>query len=311
MIRKDNNKLLLILAFLAIYFVWGTTYYANLLALESIPPFIFSCLRYLTAGIVLSAWAFFSKMAWPDKKTIWVLSVSGITMLVGGSGLVVYAEQYIGSGYAAVVVATEPLWFIVLDRKRWKQYFSNMKIIAGLVIGFAGIALFSWFTPGSQAGDAAANHKLIGTLIVLLSAILWVLGTLYASGRVKKESSNIVNSCVQLLAAGLFSGIIAVYQQEWIGFSLLHVSGRAWGGLAFAILFGSLIAYMAFNWLVRVQPPAIVSTHTYVNPVVAVFVGWLLASEQIIFKQVIALVIVLAGVILTQTSKAAISGEEP
>jgi len=315
MVRKfimenpGENRLMLGFAFFAIYFVWGTTYLANLFALESIGPFILSCLRYIIAGLLLAGWSVLKKLSWPDLSMIKVLAISGTIMLVGGSGLVVFAEQYISSGYAAVIIATEPLWFVILDKKRWKFYFSDTRVISGLLIGFAGVALFSYLSPVGNPAEEN-SHKLMGTIIVLISAVLWVSGTLYANKRIKSGSANFTNTSIQLLSAGLVSGLIAIGTGEWSTFSVNEVSAKAWGGLGFLVIMGSLVAYLAFNWLITVKSPAIVSTHTYVNPIVAIFIGWLLANERIAFNQIIALGIVLIGVILTQLSKENVAGRK-
>lgn len=229
-------------------------------------------------------------------------------MLVGGSGIVVFAEQYISSGYAAVIVATEPLWFVVLDKKRWKLYFSNLNICLGLILGFTGVALFSWFSPNTATADN--TDKLLGTLLTLLSALFWVMGTLYAGKVSKSSNSTVVNTTVQIFAAGVLCVLLALVFGEWAVFEPAAVTPKAWGGLFFMVLMGSIVAYMAFNWLVTVQPPAVVSTHTYVNPVVAIIAGWLLANEEINLYQAISLVVVLAGVILTQTGKMKLVPEE-
>lgn len=303
MTKVINPRFWLVLAFIAVYFVWGTTYLANLYALDAIPPFIISAIRYLIAGLLLAVLAYYKGQRFPSRKEIRVLSISGILMLVGGSGLVVVAEQYITSGSAAVIVATEPLWFVLLDYPRWKLYFSNKKIIAGLLIGFAGIVLFTQLAPANTSHQAQSANQLLGIAIVLAGAILWVSGTLFASRRIKPGSYSLWHTTIQLGAAGLFATVIALLNGEWNGFVWQAVPLPAWGGLAFLILFGSLIAYLAFAWLVTVQPPAIVSTHTYINPMIAVLIGWLVADEQVTGLQVIALAVVLAGVVLTQLSQ--------
>jgi drug/metabolite transporter (DMT)-like permease len=300
---KNATKGRLVLAFATIYIVWGTTYLANLFALESMKPFVISSVRYIAAGVILALWVLTKKMTWPDAKSLKVLIISGIIMLVGGSGLVVYGEQYVNSGYAAVVIATEPFWFVILDKVRWKLYFSDYRIVTGLVLGFVGIALFSYLSPDKQFSHSEDNHKLIGTVVVLVSSLLWVVGALYANKRLKKGSSNASNTMVQLFAAGIFSGLIASINGEWQSFEFTEITARAWGGLLFLIIMGTLLAYLAFTWLLTVQPPAIVSTHTYVNPVVAILIGWLFAGETITYSQLLALVIVLLGVVLTQSGK--------
>ena len=298
----------LILAFVAIYFVWGTTYLANLYALKAIPPFIISALRYLVAGLLLAALAYSKDQAFPCRKEIRDLAVSGIVMLVGGSGLVVVAQQYISSGSAAVIVATEPLWFVLLDRPRWNLYFSDKRIIAGLLIGFAGIVLFAQFAPTSTPDDNQPADQLLGIGIVLAGSVLWVAGTLFASRRLKFSGYTLWHTTIQLVAAGLFSVFIALLNGEWTAFDWQAVPLPAWGGLAFLIVFGSLIAYLAFTWLVTVQPPAIVSTHTYINPLIAVLIGWLAAGERVTGLQVVALGVVLTGVVLTQLNKERVGG---
>ena len=297
------SRFWLVLAFVAIYFVWGTTYLANLYALKAIPPFIISALRYLIAGSILAMLAYSKNQTFPRGKEIRDLAVSGILMLVGGSGLVVVAEQYITSGSAAVIVATEPLWFVLLDHSRWKLYLNDKKIIAGLLIGFAGIVLFAQFAPVNSPHEDQSADQLLGMAIVLAAAILWVIGTLFAARRIKPGSYSLWHTTIQLMAAGLFATFLALVNGEWSTFVWHAVPLPAWGGLVFLIVFGSLIAYLAFAWLVTVQPPAIVSTHTYINPLIAVLIGWLGAGEQVTGRQVVALTIVLTGVVLTQLSK--------
>ena len=301
--KEKHPGWLLALAFTAIYFVWGTTYLANLFALQGIPPFIISCFRYLGAALFIGIWIKFKKLPLPRRGSLKVLCISGIVMLVGGSGLIVFAEQYLKSGYAAALVATEPLWFVLLDKKRWRYYFSNRLVLAGLVLGFSGITLFACFAPAGSAADGNLTHLIAGTLIVLTSAILWVCGTLYADRNIPAGSSNVTNTGVQLVAAGVAAGVIALAKGEWSTFSFGAVSFAAWAGWLYLLIMGSLVAFLAFMWLVTVQPPAIVSTHTFVNPVVAIAMGWLIAGEQVTCRQVIALIITFAGVILAQVGK--------
>ncbi|RYY54812.1 MAG: EamA family transporter [Chitinophagaceae bacterium] len=285
-------------AFFAVYFIWGTTYLASLFGLEGMGPFVLSALRYGSAAILLGIWVFARKLHWPARENFPRLVLSGALMLVGGSGLVVYGEQYVNSGYAAVVVASEPLWFVILDRKRWSFYFGNWKIIAGLLTGFGGIILFSFYSSGNA--ELRPGGILPGTLIILGSAVLWVVGTLIAAGITTRQGSNIARTTVQLISGAIVASLIAAFTGEWTTFAPALVSDRAWAGLAFLVIMGSIVAYVSFNWLVTVRPPALVSTHTYVNPVVAVLLGWTLAGELLSGRQVAALFIVLAGIAITQ-----------
>ncbi|MGO1245259.1 MAG: EamA family transporter [Sphingobacterium sp.] len=293
------HYLYLFLAYFAIYVVWGTTYLANLYALEGFKPFLLSGFRFIIAGTLLFVWCLLRKIKLPNRADIKTLSISGILMLIGGSGLVVYAEQYINSGYAAVLVATEPLLFVILDRSRWKQYFSNHKVILGLIVGFVGIALFIFYSP-QDSSQVLEPDQLKGTIIVLLSAALWVIGTLYGKKNLSAGSFTVFSTTIQLFAAGIFAFLIASLAGEWNGFSMAKIPFNAWAGLLYLIVFGSLIAYLAFNWLVTVQSPALVSTHTYVNPVVAILIGWMINNEMIVGMQLVALAIVLLGILLSQ-----------
>lgn len=296
--QKTGNTAMVVLAFSAIYIVWGTTYLAILFGLEGFPPFMLSAFRFSTAGVLLLSWCLFSGERLPALQDCKVPVISGIIMLVGGSGLVTWAEQYVTTGQAAVVIATEPFLFLLMDKKRWAFYFSNKRVIAGLVLGFAGIALFFLFTAHHPGMLVSASQKVVGYLVLFLSAILWVGGSLYAKSRALKTISNTMTTAIQLIAAGLFSTLLSATTNEWTDFSITAVSAKAWGGLLYMIVMGSLVAYLAFTWLLTVRPPAIVSTHTYVNPVVAVFMGWAMAGESITTVQIAALFVILVGVML-------------
>jgi drug/metabolite transporter (DMT)-like permease len=208
--------------------------------------------------------------------------------------MIAWAEQYITSGQAAILIATEPLWFLLLDRKNWRTYFSNKYIVSGLIIGFAGIFLFL------KSNDLQVNHSAIGLIatgVVLVSAVWWVLGSLIINNT-KSSSSIVMNSSIQLLAAAALSGLIAFFTGEFSHFSFAKVPAASWAGLLFLIVFGSLIAYMSFVWLITKRPPALISTHTYVNPVVAVLLGWFFAHESLVKGQLAALFVILIGIVL-------------
>ncbi|WP_419801882.1 EamA family transporter [Mucilaginibacter sp.] len=288
------QRLLLLFAFFNIYIIWGSTYLAVTFGLAGFPPFILVGLRYLVAGLILLIYAKSKGENFPPKKLLIKQAFSGILMLVGGTGMIAWAEQYITSGQAAILVATEPLWFLVLDRKRWPEYFSDKFILLGLLVGFAGILMFL------KSGHLQINHSQIGliaTFVVLLSTIWWVLGSLLINSS-RGKSSVMMNSSVQLLSAAIVCALIAVFTHEISGFSITQVPAKSWLALLFLIIFGSLIAYLSFVWLMTKRPLAIISTHTYINPVVAVFLGWLFANEQLLKGQLIGLLIILVGILL-------------
>jgi drug/metabolite transporter (DMT)-like permease len=170
----------------------------------------------------------------------------------------------------------------------------------GLTIGFAGIVLFFHYTDGHSQQTDDATMLLTGNLVLLLGAIFWVVGSLYAKYKLDHHShSNTLTTGLQLLAAGLFSFLIAGVTGEWSRFSIAQVPLAGWGGILYLVVMGSLVAYMAFTWLISIRPPALVSTHTYVNPVVAVLIGWAFANEHISLLQLAGLLVILLGVLFT------------
>ncbi|MDJ1479571.1 EamA family transporter [Cytophagaceae bacterium YF14B1] len=294
---SSTPRWLIILAFFNIYVIWGSTYLAVRFGLQGFPPFILSGIRYLTAGILLYLISRARKEEQPDGRSIRINVISGMLMLVGGSGMVAWAEQYITSGQAAILIATEPFWFLLLDKKRWSFYFANKSIIAGLLIGFVGIILFFQWQDQTQLATSSSQYAFIASLVVLVSAVFWVIGSLYSKTNAF-SASVIANAGIQLFAAGIGCFLLSTLTHEWSTFAIRNVSWQAWSGLLFLIFMGSLAAYLSFVWLITFLPPALVSTHTYVNPVVAVLFGWILANETLSLLQLLALVVILIGILL-------------
>jgi drug/metabolite transporter (DMT)-like permease len=297
------SGLILLLAFAAVYIIWGTTYLAMRFGMLGIPPFTLCLLRYAFVAIILLAWMGIKGLRFPSMKNTRVLTASGLLMLVGGTGLVVTAEQYINSGATATVIATEPLLFLILDRTGRRSY--SFLTLSGIVLGFAGTFLFSKFTSGHGDAISSADSGDVwkGTVMVLISAVFWVLGTLQSRRQTAAGHSPVASAAVQHIAGALGCLLIVLFRGEFSAFHPSQVHAAAWLGLGYLVIMGSLVAFMAFMWLVKVQPPAVVSTHTYVNPVVAVIAGWILAGETINFIQVLALVMVLVGVLLVQSPR--------
>lgn len=282
-------------AFTAIYLIWGSTYLAILVGLHTIPPFLLSGMRFATAGAILLLWCL-AKGQRPPRHAVGKHALAGILMLSVGTGAVVWVEQYIPSGLAATIVASMPFWFVLLDYKQWPFNFSNGLVLSGVLVGFAGILyLFG-------AGSAILNVQLFAMLALLGGCICWAAGSLYLKYR-PAEMPTTLGAGIQMLAAGMFSLLVSAQQGEMVGFSLAAVSAKSWLGLGYLISFGSLIGYLSYVWLLRIRPAVQVGTYAYINPVVAVLLGWLVAAEPFAWRQLAALGIILGGVLLINFPK--------
>ncbi len=294
-----HNNIRILLAFLSIYIVWGTTFLAISYGLVGFPPFILAGLRFLVAGIILMSWLYFKGERATNIKSWKQNTVSGILILTIGVGSVTWAEQYISSTEAAIIIASEPFWFILLDKKNRQHYKSNKLAIGGLIIGFLGLLLFfkDSLSITTEADTTQNSLRVLSFVVLLGSALIWVLGSLYS----KKDTgaSLFMNVAQQLIVGGIAAIIIASIRGEWQDLHWANIPIQAWMGLIYLIIFGSVIAYLAFIWLLSVKPAALVSTHTFVNPIVAVIAGVIIANEHITLGQTWALVVIIIGVIIT------------
>lgn len=290
-----------ILAFAAVYLIWGSTYLAAQFGLATIPPYLMGAMRFAIAGLILLAWSFFSKKPMPGKRAIVVNSVGGILMLVGGSGSVLWSQQYLGSGLAAILVASLPIWFVLLDRKQWSYYFGDKRVIMGVILGFIGILLL--FGAGVRNGLQAEKGwmQVIGIGVILLGCIAWTIGSLYV--KYKAVQVDVATSAgIQLFSAGLFSLIPSFMTGEWNGFEWSQVSAGGWLSLLYLTIPGSVIAFMSYIYLLAVRPAAQAGTYAYVNPVIAVLLGVLFAHETVSGWQVFGLITILLSVLMINWS---------
>jgi drug/metabolite transporter (DMT)-like permease len=297
-----SSKWTIILAFAAVYIIWGSTYLAILIGIKEIPPFLLSALRFLLAGAALYAWCLWKKEPIPSWKDIGINAVCGILMLFGGTVSVTWAEQYISSSLAAIIVTSLPFWFVLLDKKQWSYYFSHKMIIAGLLLGFVGVALLVSFGHTTSPNAAEKGKQIAGALVIVGGGIAWTIGSLFSKYR-PASSSLLVNGSIQLLATGIFTGLISLINGEPQNMEWSQVSTPSWLALAYLATMGSIVAYLSYLYLLKMRPAAQVSTYVYVNPIVALLLGALVASEPIGWWQVIALLIILCGVLLVNMPK--------
>jgi drug/metabolite transporter (DMT)-like permease len=295
-----KNQTKIILAFAAIYIIWGSSFFGVLMALKSFPPFFFSAIRFLLAGSVLLPICKVKKEPFPDFEDIKKNMLYGIVIFIGGVVSVAWAQQFITSSFASVIITT-PFWFVILDKKQWPFYFSNKWIITGLILGLIGVILLI----GNKSGRLGSNdekRQLLSILMVISGSFLWVASSLHLKYK-PLRTSPYINTCIQLLTAGLFCLVISFFRNEPQSLNFNTIRMDSVLAVVYLAIFSSLITFMAFMWLITVKPPAIVSTYSYVNPVVAVLLGWVFAGESISILQVFALCVILCGVFLVNIPK--------
>lgn len=292
--------LLLILAFAAIYLVWGTTYLAIVIGLEGFPPFMMASVRFFIAGVLLVGYSLIKGEKLPGKSALIKNAIIGLVVLVGGQGLLIWSEQYIASGYASVLVATLPIWFVVMDRANWHFYFKNIYILLGVVLGFSGIVILFRDKLAEPLPNETIQLQLTASILVLIGGMCWVVGTLYNRSR-PAPGSLYRNLGWQLLFGFVFSGVLSLLFGE--SYDNNAATLKAWIAVIYLSVAGSIVAYVAYTWLLNQKPSAIVGTYAYINPVVAVFLGWLLADEVISTRQIIGMVIILVSAVLINVNR--------
>ena len=294
---KSPSTAGLVAAFAAVYLIWGSTYLGIRYAVETIPPLLMMGIRHLTAGTLLYAWTRSRGTPAPRLREWFYPALIGTLLFLGGHGSLAWAEQHVPSGIAALLVATLPMWIVVLARaSRTERHLSRSSLI-GLVLGFIGVLVL--FGPDVVRHNGELN--LVGAGAVLFGTFIWAAGTIWMRN-VKMPDSPALSSAMQMLAGGASLVMAATLTGETRGFHVANVSAISWLSLAYLIVFGSIIAFTAYTWLHMVAPPSRVATYAYVNPVVAVLLGWALASERTGVFTWIAMLVILAGVALVNTS---------
>ncbi|MBA2605584.1 MAG: EamA family transporter, partial [Acidobacteria bacterium] len=297
-------SILLIAAFAAIYFFWGSTYLAIKYAIETLPPFLMAGARFLTAGSILYVWARLSKDYEKPSFAHWRTSfIVGTLLLMGGNGGVVLAQHYIPSSLAALLVATEPFWIVLLSWFWLGGNRPNWKVALGLLIGFLGVYLL---IGGQGAGSTAESGtgQIFGAFLVIGAAFCWALGSMYGV-RATTPKSSLLTSGMQMLSGGLVLTVVGSVAGEWTKFSVADVSTNSWVALIYLIIFGSIIGFTAYSYLLKVALPSQVATYAYINPVVAVFLGWMIAGETLTTQMLIGAGIIVGSVaLITSNNKA-------
>ena len=290
-------------AFGTVYLVWGSTYFFIRLSVEHIPPMLVGAFRYVLAGLMMLVWCLFTKERIFSWRVIRPAMVSGLLLLLGGNGLLIWAEQYVPSSLAAILLSSGPIWFVVLDRGKWRENFRSKATISGLIVGSIGVLLLLGERLIGEAGETAGKGGGMAALAVLvLACVSWAAGSLYSKYKTV-GNSNVVNAGWQMTAAGVGFVVCSAVAGEWGHFRPREVPMLSWISIIYLVIMGSLVAYTAYTWLLQVRPATQVSTHAYVNPVVAVLLGVAFAGERLSFVQLIGLIVILFSVLLINLAK--------
>jgi drug/metabolite transporter (DMT)-like permease len=292
------SRTALILAFAAIYLIWGSTYLGIRVAIETMPPFLMAAARFLIAGSIIFLFVKLRGARWPTAHQWIANAIIGTLLLLGGNGLVVWAELTIPSGVTALLIGIGPL-FIVLTEWAWPGGTRPTWVtMSALLLGFAGV---TWLAaPWENSSGGQLNPA--GVIAILGACVFWALGSIY-SRHAKHGADPFLASSLQMLGGGAALAIVALLHGDFGNLDVSRISPRAWGAFAYLISMGSLVGFSTFVWLMKHSTPARVATYAYVNPVVAVFLGWLILGEPITTRTIIAAAIIVAAVVIITTEK--------
>ncbi len=296
---RFSERSVILGAFAAIYLIWGSTYLAIRLLAETLPGLSAVGLRYIIAGGILYAWAIWRKTPQPTRiqwRSGWI---AGVLLLFGGNGGVVIAIRYLDSGLVAVLVAMVPLWIAFLMWFWPGGQAPSWKVVGALGVGLLGVVILA--APVNLLGSAPIY--LPALLVVMLACLSWAVGSVYSRTAELPSSAQMV-SALQMLGGGVMLIIAGAIDGEWSRFELQAVSWTSFLAFLYLIVFGSVVAFTAFSWLIRTVEPTLVATYAYVNPVVAVFLGWLIVDEPIGPRTLVAAGLIVGSVILVTTENA-------
>jgi len=282
-------------AFLVIYIIWGSTYLAIRFVVETIPPFFMAGTRWIIAGLILYALTRTRSTPSPTSLNWKHAFVIGGFLLLGGNGAVVWAEQWVPSGLTSLLIATIPFWMVLLNSLHHRSR-PSIGVIVGLIIGFAGVILLI----GSIENIGENSMIIPGVAIILFGSFLWANGSLY-SRSTETSSSQLQAAAMQMIAGGILLLSVSLITGEWTRVMLDQVSSRSMLSWLYLIVFGSIVAFSSYVWLLKQTAPSLVSTHAYVNPVVAMILGWVLADEALTSSNILAAIIIVISVALITT----------
>jgi len=285
-------------AFASIYIVWGSTYLAIRYAIETIPPFIMGGARFLVSGILLYIWSRYRGAPRPTRLHWRNAIIAGAFLLLGGNGAVVWAEQFVPSGLTALLVSILPFWLVIIEWVRPPRQRPSAVILVGLVLGFIGIIVL--VGPGNIGGHG--DIRPLGALVLILGSLSWAIGSFW-SRDANLPSSGLLTTGMEMLGGGALLLLVGVLSGELSRLDVGQVSRESAIGLAYLITFVSLLGFTSYIWLLDKVSPARLGTYAYVNPIIAVLLGWAFAGERLSIRTAVAAAIVICAVALITTAR--------
>jgi drug/metabolite transporter (DMT)-like permease len=307
--RPDEPRALVIAAFAAVYVIWGSTYLFIHFAVSELPPFLVGAVRFLVAGSILTLWAHLRDDPRPTGRQARTAAIGGLFLLTVGNGAVVWAVQRVPSGITALIVATLPVWMVLIEWARPGGVRPRAGVFAGIALGLAGIALL--LDPGALGGGERVDIG--GALVLCLGSMAWAAGSIFMRHFPMPRSARAGNG-IQMLAGGAGLALLGLSVGEASQVDVAGASARALLSVLYLMIFGSLIGFTAYTYILRVSTPARVSTYAYVNPLVAVFLGWMFAGEAVTGRTLAAAAVILASVAVVTiwgTARRQAGGVEP
>jgi len=301
--EKGASRAQIIAAFASIYIIWGSTYLAIRYAIETIPPFIMGGTRFLVSGALLYLWARSRGASRPTKLHWRNAIIAGGFLLLGGNGAVVWAEQFVPSGLTALLVSILPFWLVIIEWVRPPRRRPTGAVLVGLVLGFIGIIVL--VGPGNVGGQG--DVRPLGALVLILGSLSWAIGSFW-SRDAKLPESALLTTGMEMLGGGALLIIVGAMSGELSHLDIHHVSRSSTVGLVYLITFGSLLGFTSYIWLLDKVSPAHLGTYAYVNPIVAVLLGWAIAGERLSIRTGVAAAIVICAVALITSARNTTAG---
>lgn len=309
-IQERNTKTAqIVMAYLVVYFVWGSTFFFIEKALRSFPPFVLGSLRFVTAGALLLSYCILKGYKLYIRKEVMQAALIGFMLLFIDMAAIIWSEQYISSGIVVIISSAAAIWFVIFDRRKWKENFTSIPIVTGLILGFGGVFLLfaeQIFSGSPSQGDN--DRSLLAMIVITLGTIGWTIGSLYSKYSQEKNEEKapnetehlnvIVKTAWQMLVAGAVFTLIAVFNNEYSNFDYRIVYTADWLALGYLIIMGSILAFSCYLWLLQERPATEVSTYAYVNPIIALILAHLFTDHIVTSIQILGLITVLLSVLL-------------